>query len=63
MSRKVRKRVSYIYFLELGYGSDLNIDSEDERKISLMNDLDREMLFDERNKKRELLMEKYEMLK
>jgi hypothetical protein len=28
-----------------------------------MNDLDREILLEERNKKRELVMEKYELLK
>jgi tmRNA-binding protein len=28
-----------------------------------MNDLEREMLYDERNKKRKLLLEKYELLK
>lgn len=42
----------FIHLIELGYGSDLNIDSEDEKKISAMNDLEREMLLDERNKKR-----------
>jgi tmRNA-binding protein len=28
-----------------------------------MNDLEREILYDERNKKRKLLLEKYELLK
>ena len=55
--------LTYTYLKELGYGSDLNIDSDDEKKISAMNDLEREMLLDERNKKRELLMEKYELQK
>ena len=44
--------IFFINFLELGYDSSLCIDSDVEKKISEMNDLEREMLLEERNKKR-----------
>ena len=48
---------------ELGYDSDLVIDSDDEKKLDLMPELKREQEIDERRKKREILIARYEFVK
>jgi hypothetical protein len=48
---------------ELGYDSDLVISKEDEERLDKMNELDREKEIDARRKKRELLLERYQLLK
>lgn len=48
---------------ELGYDSDLVISKEDEERLERMNELDREKERDARRKKRELLLDRYQLLK
>jgi hypothetical protein len=48
---------------ELGYDSDLVIDEDDEERLEKMNELDREKEIDARRKKREMLLDRYQLLK
>lgn len=48
---------------ELGYDSDLVIDTDDEKKLDLMPELKREQEIDERRKKREILIARYDFVK
>ena len=48
---------------ELGYDSDLVIDEADEQRLDKMNELDRENEIDLRKKRREILLERYQLIK
>lgn len=48
---------------ELGYDSDLVIDEADEQRLDKMNELDREKEIDLRKKRREILLERYQLIK
>ena len=51
-----------ISFVELGYDSDLVIDSDDEKRLDDLPDLKREQEIYERRQKRALLLQRYEFL-
>ena len=47
---------------ELGYDSDLVMDSEDEKKLDQMPELQREQEIADRNTRRKLLLERYNFI-
>ena len=49
--------------LELGYDSDCIMNSEDEEELNRKKEFERELILDERKRKRVLLLEKYELIK
>ena len=48
---------------DLGYDSDLVIDEEDEQKLDSMTELQREQEIQERKQRRDILMQRYELVK
>ena len=48
---------------DLGYDSDLVIDEEDEQKLDAMTELQREQEIQERKQRRDILMQRYELVK
>lgn len=49
--------------LEIGYDSDLVIDQADEARLDKLNELEREKELDERRKKRQILLDRYQLIK
>ena len=47
---------------ELGYDSDLVINSDDEKQLDLMPEIKREQEIEDRRQKRKLLLERYQFL-
>ena len=48
---------------DLGYDSDLVMDEEDEKKLDSMTELQREQEIQERKQRRDILMQRYELVK
>ena len=58
-AKDIKKKISQ----ELGYDSDLVMDSGDEVRLGRLTDLDREKEIFERKQKRDQLLQRYELLK
>ena len=59
MSKEIMTKIH----CELGYDSDLVVDENDRVNLNKMNEIDRELILDQRRTKREQLLQRYALLK